>query len=366
MKITRYEARSGAAVARALKLSALGVLTVSAVTLVACGDANPTSNTPHIGNSGGTSSTGGSTNGTAGTLGSGNTGNVAGTVSSTGGGGATGTAGDTSVAGSVSSTAGATSTAGAGGSTPVTYPFCSPMATPVQPRLPLPFAVLPTFTPSGYEGGDTTMSGGGQLVSSECTDRSPTAISKCNTYTYTPAYAKGAPDGGVPSDSTWAGIAFIRGFGGFGTPGHAPLCLADGVTAVTFYAKGLAGGEVVTFSAGGGPESPFTLTTDWKLYTLPLSGVQYNTDADGLDDGFFFKVGPASATDTKVLAFELDSIQYVGSPGTGGTGGAGGTSSGGTGGAATGGGGAGGAATGGGGAGGTGGAAAGNGGAGGH
>jgi hypothetical protein len=89
------------------------------------------------------------------------------------------------------------------------------------------------------------------------------------------------------------------------------------------------------------------LTTSWVLYTIPISGVQYNTDAMGLTDGFFFKVVPASTSDTKVLSFEIDDIQYVGSAPAGGSGGAGGT-----GGSATGGGGAGGAATGGGGTGG--------------
>lgn len=351
MKITRYEARSGAAVARALKLSALGVLSLSAVTLVACGDANPTSSTPHIGG-GGTSSTAGASNGTSGTIGTGNTGNTSSTAGATSTGGTTGTAGDSSIAGTTSTAGTDSGTAGAGGTTTVTtYPFCSPMATPVQTRVPLPLAATTVFTPSGYEGGDATMSGGGQIKRTDCADRSPQAIGACSTWTYTPAAAVAATP---PNSSTWAGVAYILGYQSFGSAGHDPICLADGATAVTFYAKGLAGGEVVTFSAAGAMEQPFTLTNTWALYTIPISGVQYNTDAMGLTDGFFFKIGPASTTDTKVVAFEVDDIQYVGATGTGGMGGAGGTSSGGTGGAATGGaGGTAGAATGGAGAGGT-------------
>jgi len=327
MKITRYEARSGAAVARALKLSALGVLTISAATLIACGDANPTSSTPHIGNSSGgssgsTSSSAGNTSSAAGTLGSG---------AAAGTGGSTGIAGDTSVAGSTTSVAGSTGTAGtdsgtagAGGTTPVTYPFCSPMATPVVPRTPLPFAVTTAYYPSGYEGGDPGMNGGGQIAAGACTDRSPTQIGTCAKYTWTPA-----------ATPTWAGVAYIRGYNGFGSNGHAPVCLADGATAITFYAKGAVGGEVVGFSGGTAMSQDFTLTADWKLYTIPISGLPYNTDASGLEDGFFWKIAPAAGSTPVAETFYVDSIQYVGAQGGGGTGGAGGTSSGGAGGAAT-------------------------------
>src|SRR5450432_3346584 len=313
MKITRIEARSGVALGRALKLSALGVLTMSVSALIACGGFdNPTTSAPHIGSGGsaGTSSTsnGGSTTTTGGTSSpSAGTGPVA-----SGGGG---TGGDTSIAGTTS----------VGGTPPATAPFCSPTATPVQTRAPLPLAVTTVFTPSGYEGGDPGQNGNGQIGAVDCgADRAPgTSIGKCSKYTYTPA-----------TPATWAGVAYILGYMGFGSTGHAPLCLADGATAITFYAKGAVGGEVVGFAGGTAASMDVTLTADWKLYTIPLSGVQYNGDAMGLTDGFFWKVAPAAGTTAVVETFSVDDIQYVGgAPGGGGSGGAGGTSAGGTGGA---------------------------------
>jgi len=195
--------------------------------------------------------------------------------------------------------------------------------------------VTTVFTPSGYEGGDPGMNGNGQIATVDCgADRAPgTAIGKCSKYTYTPA-----------TPATWAGVAYILGYMGFGSAGHAPLCLADGATAITFYAKGAVGGEVVGFAGGTAASMDVTLTADWKLYTIPLSGVQYNTDAMGLTDGFFWKIAPAAGTTAVLETFFVDDIQYVGGTPGGGTGGAGGA--GGSGGAAAGTGGSGGAAAG--------------------
>ncbi len=310
MKITRYEARSSVALGRALKLSALGLLTMSVSSLMACGS-TPVNSTPHIGANGGTSSVGGSTTTTGGSSSS------AGTVA-TGGGGATGTAGDTSIAGTTTT----------GGTAPVTQPFCSPMANPVQPRAPLPLAVTPVFTPSGYEGGDPGQNGNSQITTADCgAARAPgTSIGKCTTITYTPA-----------TPVTWAGVAYILGYGGFGSAGHMPICLADGATAITFYAKGAVGGEVVGFSGGAATAIDVTMTNDWKLYVIPLSGVQYNTDAMGLTDGFFYKFAPAAGTTPAPETISIDDIEYIGgTPGGGGMGGTGGTEAGGTGGAAAG------------------------------
>ncbi|HWZ90948.1 MAG TPA: hypothetical protein VNW92_18935, partial [Polyangiaceae bacterium] len=180
------------------------------------------------------------------------------------------------------------------------------------------------------------MNGGGQIAAGACTDRSPTMIGGCSKYTYTPA-----------TPATWAGVAYNRGYNGFGSTGHAPVCLADGATAITFYAKGAVGGEVVGFSGGTAMAQTITLTNAWALYTISVSGLQYNTDATGLEDGFFWKVAPVGSVGV-LTSFYVDSIQYVGSPGTGGTGGTGGSGgaaagTGGTGGAAAGSGGTGGA-----------------------
>ncbi|HEX3774605.1 MAG TPA: hypothetical protein VHV51_09085 [Polyangiaceae bacterium] len=287
---------------------------MSAAALVACGgfDDPPPSGT-HLGGSTGTSGGSSSTTigGTTSTAGSDTT-SVAGTFA-TGGGGASGVAGDSSVAGTTSTAGTFTGTAGTGTVTPP--PFCSPTATPVQPRVPLPFAVTTAFTPSGYEGGDPGMNGGGQIAAGMCTDRAPGAIGSCAKYTYTPT-----------TPATWAGVAYIRGYQGFGSTGHAPLCLADGATSITFYAKGAVGGEVVGFAGGTAMGQDFTLTADWAMYTIPLGAAAYNTDADGLDDGFFWKIAPAAGSTPTVETFYVDDIQFVGaSGGTGGAGGSGGS-----------------------------------------
>jgi hypothetical protein len=72
------------------------------------------------------------------------------------------------------------------------------------------------------------------------------------------------------------------------------------------------------------------MTNDWKLYVIPLSGVQYNTDAMGLTDGFFYKFAPAAGATAVAETVSIDDIQYIG--GTPGGGGTGGTSAGGAGG----------------------------------
>ena len=60
---------------------------------------------------------------------------------------------------------------------------------------------------------------------------------------------------------------------------------------VTFYAKGKAGGESVTFSAQNGSEATFVLTTAWAPYQVAVTP-GYSTDAAGLVEGFFWKMGP--------------------------------------------------------------------------
>jgi hypothetical protein len=144
----------------------------------------------------------------------------------------------------------------------------------------LPYTVTSGFVASGYTGGDANTSGGGQLSQATCPagDRAPGAIGKCTAFTYTPV-----------SPPTWAGIAYLTG-AGFGQPG-TPVCLADGATAVTFYAKGKAGGESVTFTAQSGAEATFVLTTTWTQYSVTVTP-GYSTDAAGLVEGFFWKMGP--------------------------------------------------------------------------
>ena len=91
---------------------------------------------------------------------------------------------------------------------------------------------------------------------------------------------------------------------------HAPVCVADGATKLTFQARGTVGGEQVTFSGVGAAEVPFTLTAAWKEYEISLVGVQYNTAADGVDSGFFWKAGPATPAGAPVTFF-VDDIQMI-------------------------------------------------------
>jgi hypothetical protein len=333
MNITHLEARSGVALRCALKLSALGVF---AATGLACSSfANPATTTPNVGGSsssaGASSSNGGATN----TAGATDTG-ISGSFTS-GGGGATGIAGDTSISGS-------TGTAGAG-VIPPTAPFCNDPAAPVA-QSPLPYTVTTGFIPSGYQGdGNFTT----EIKADTCATRAPGMIGSCFGFTYTPD----------PTTPTWAGVSFVRQWDSNYT--HPPVCVAAGATSVTFMAKGAVGGENVTFSAATAMEQSFVLTAAWAQYSISLSGVSYNTDATGLESGFFWKVAPP-VTGAVAETFYVDDIQFVSSTGSGGAGGAGGT--GGTGGGAGGSGGASGSA-GASGAGGSGGAAAGSGGSGG-
>ena len=79
---------------------------------------------------------------------------------------------------------------------------------------------------------------------------------------------------------------------------------------MTFQARGKLGGEQVTFSAAGALELPFTLTNAWKEYSVSLAGIQYNTFADGVDSGFFWKVAPPTPGGAPVTFF-VDDIQFV-------------------------------------------------------
>jgi hypothetical protein len=297
MNITYLEARSGVALRCALKLSALGAFAVSGL---ACSNfANPATTTPNVGgssSSGGTSSTSGGATNTAGAT---DMTGISGSFTS-GGGGTTGIAGDTSISGS-------TSTAGTG-IIPPTAPFCSDPSAPVA-QAPLPYTVTTGFIPSGYQGdGDFTT----EIKADACIDRAPGMIGSCFGFTYTPD----------PTTPTWAGVSFIRQWDGNYT--HPPVCVATGASAVTFMAKGAVGGEKVTFSAATAMEQNFVLTAAWAQYSISLSGVSYNTDASGLESGFFWKVAPP-VTGAVAETFYVDDIQFVASIGSGGAGGAGGT-----------------------------------------
>jgi hypothetical protein len=249
--------------------------------------------------------TAGTSTGTAGTFANAGTFTTAGTSTAgtaaggttTGGtgSGGSGTAGTGSAGKSSGGTAGtATGTAGtnaAGGTAPATA-YCDNVA-----KSPLPYTVNEGFQPSGWQG-DTTAVSAAAVAPDGCAARAAGSVGMCSTWKYTPN----------ATTPLWSGVTWSKMWDAGYT--HPNVCLAAGATKVTFQAKGALGGETVTFSAAGAAEIPFTLTNAWKEYTIPLNGVQYNTFADGVDSGFFWKVAPPTPNGAPVTFF-VDDIQFV-------------------------------------------------------
>jgi hypothetical protein len=153
------------------------------------------------------------------------------------------------------------------------------------------------FQPSGWQG-DTTAVSAAAVAPDGCAARAPGSVGNCTTWKFTPNAAT----------PLWAGVTWSKVWDANYT--HPNVCLAPGATKVTFQAKGAVGGETVTFSAAGAAEIPFTLTNAWKEYVIPLNGVQYNTFADGVESGFFWKVAPPTPAGAPVTFF-VDDIQFV-------------------------------------------------------
>jgi len=250
---------------------------------------------------GGTSSTAGSfsTSGsaTAGTFGTAGTG---GTSAGTSSGGAAGTnsggtsagngAAGKSTGGAAGSSAGGTS-AGTSGTGPVGA-YCDN-----QTKLPLPYTVNDGFQPSGWQGDITALSVPTGVVPDGCAVRVANAVGICTVWRFTPNAAAPA----------WSGVTWSKMWDAQYT--HPPICLATGATKVMFQARGAQGGEVVTFSAAGAAETPFTLTNAWKAYSISLVGVTYDTAVDGVDSGFFWKVAPPTPAGAPVTFF-IDDIKF--------------------------------------------------------
>ena len=100
----------------------------------------------------------------------------------------------------------------------------------------------------------------------------------------------------VGASSTWAGFYWQYPDNNWGA--MQPLTIATGAKDISFYAKGQAGGESITFEAGGilntvSVATPYTdgftismtitLTNTWTRYTLPMTGLTY---AGGVLGGF--------------------------------------------------------------------------------
>jgi hypothetical protein len=229
---------------------------------------------------------------TAGTAGAGGTNTNGGTSS----GGSAGTAANggsagKSTGGAAGTTAGGMPSAGTGG-TGTVGAYCDN-----QTKSPLPYTVNDGFVPSLWQGDYAAISNPAGVQPDACAARSAGAVGACSTWRFTPNAVTPA----------WAGVGWSRVFDAQYT--HPPVCIAAGATKVTFQARGAAGGEEVTFSAAGAAEIPFTLTNAWKQYSIPLAGVTYNTAADGVDSGFFWKVAPPTPAGGAVTFF-VDDIQF--------------------------------------------------------
>jgi hypothetical protein len=166
----------------------------------------------------------------------------------------------------------------------------------------LPFVVDSVYAPTGMFGTGTT------TTSSACTvaRSSPTPKGNCHTATYTPT-AGGA----------FAGVFWQDNFN-WGTQGG--YSIPPGATKITFFARGNAGGETVSFIAGysgaATPATPCTdtiradsmplvLTTTWTAYTLALTG----TYPDGVLGAFGWEANAPDAS-APTITFYIDGIQY--------------------------------------------------------
>ena len=114
----------------------------------------------------------------------------------------------------------------------------------------------------------------------------------------------------------WGGVVWQNPANDWGSqPGGFNLKNAN---ALTFWARGETGQEVVSFGVGViGPDKPFSdttreslkdvpLTTGWKAYTIPLAG----RDLSRIKSGFLWTLGAKG----EPVTFYLDDIQYVFDP----------------------------------------------------
>jgi hypothetical protein len=230
-------------------------------------------------------------------------GGAAGTGTADDGGAGTGAAGTSGAAGAAGSGGGAADAgaAGAGGTAPPPGP------------LALPVTVSDHFRPTGGMG-DAVVAGAVTIGNdaTACAGE-PAAASQgdCYTVTYHPQPIV------APATTTWAGFYWQYPDDNWGT--MAPLTIASGAKDVSFYAKGKAGGESITFEAGGilnqvSMATPYTdgftvtmtfkLTNVWAKYTLPMTGLTY---AGGVLGGFAWV---ASAPNTNAITFYLHGIVW--------------------------------------------------------
>jgi hypothetical protein len=212
---------------------------------------------------------------------------LAGTTGSAAGTGAAGTG----AAGTVAAEAGTsgTSAAGSGAAGAGDAGTGAAGTVPPQTTLSLPMTLSDHFVMSGGMG-DAAIAGSIVATTNATACNGEPAAAKvgaCFSITYQPQPLAGRP-------STWAGFFWQYPANNWG--GTQPQLIASGAKAVSFYAKGVAGGERLTFKAGGIVNMPsvttpfsdsftvtnnFILTTTWTKYTLPMAGVTYGSGVLG-------------------------------------------------------------------------------------
>jgi hypothetical protein len=208
-------------------------------------------------------------------------------------------------AGATGGGAGASGQAGASGSS-----TGAAGALPTTP-LALPFAVSDHFHPTGAMNDAITL--GAVTTATDPTACTGVAAGAnpglCLTITYHPQIV-------APATTSWGGVYWQYPDNNWGA--LTPLRVAPGAKDVSFWAKGMAGGEVITFQAGGIMNTPstttpytdtfkaqlqVTLTNAWKKYTMPLTGMTY----DAVLGGFCWV---ANAPNANVIGFYLDGVVW--------------------------------------------------------
>jgi hypothetical protein len=146
------------------------------------------------------------------------------------------------------------------------------------PARPLPLIVDSYFAASGWAG---DAANGGLAVPPCDRDREPGVVGNCYLFEYTPIAAA------TPGSASWAGVFFQYPVSNWGAQSGLPI--QPGAERVSFLAAGAAGGEIVTFRAGGigdpvnapacadefSRDITVRLTPDFERYEIDLTDVQY-------------------------------------------------------------------------------------------
>jgi hypothetical protein len=207
-------------------------------------------------------------------------------------------------------TGGAAGSGGAGG-TGGSPDMAGDSGTP-NGSIALPFQVSDQFVPSGFMGDSPTDFNAVKMSpdATMCASRDPSAKGSCYTVAWTPSFLSGAK-------SAWVGVYWQYPANNWG--GKAGKDIATGAAKVSFLAKGGAGGEALTFLAGGintkggdptltysdsfSATLPATLTTSWTRYEIPLSGQTYSS----VLGGFGWSI---TTSTTSPVTFYVDDITW--------------------------------------------------------